>query len=81
MDLPAKLFYLTRKFSQILANDPISGKNGVKYDTPLEIVNKKELIMQRVVTTKTMPQNNKTNMTPEERDAIRCWIEQGASVK
>ncbi len=55
--------------------------NGVKYDTPLEIVAKKELIMQRVVITKTMPQNNKTNMTPEERDVIRCWLEQGASTK
>jgi uncharacterized membrane protein len=52
--------------------------NGVKYDTPLEIAVKKDLIMQRVVVTKTMPQNNKTNMTPEERDVIRCWIEQGA---
>jgi uncharacterized membrane protein len=47
----------------------------------LEIVAKKELIMQRVVVTKTMPQNNKTNMTPEERDVIRCWLEQGASTK
>lgn len=55
--------------------------NGVKYDTPEEIVKKKDLIMQRVVLTKTMPQNNKTNMTEEERNAIRCWIEQGASLK
>ena len=55
--------------------------NGVKYDTPLEIVAKKDLIMQRVVITKTMPQNNKTNMTLEERDLIRCWIEQGAVTK
>ena len=55
--------------------------NGVVYDTPADIVKKKELIMQRVVITKTMPQNNKTNMTLEERDAIRCWIEQGASLK
>jgi uncharacterized membrane protein len=55
--------------------------NGVKYDTPQEIVVKKDLIMQRVVITKTMPQNNKTNMTPEERDIIRCWIEQGATTK
>ena len=55
--------------------------NGLKYDTPAEIVAKKELIMQRVVITKTMPQNNKTNMTPEERETIRCWIEAGASVK
>ncbi|MEO7924731.1 MAG: urate hydroxylase PuuD [Chitinophagaceae bacterium] len=52
--------------------------NGVKYDTPAEIAAKKDLIMQRVVVTKTMPQNNKTNMTPEEREIIRCWIEQGA---
>jgi uncharacterized membrane protein len=55
--------------------------NGVKYDTPEDIVKKKDLIMQRVVVTKTMPQNNKTNMTDEERNAIRCWIEQGASLK
>ena len=52
--------------------------NGVKYDTPAEILAKKDLIMQRVVITKTMPQNNKTNMTPEERETIRCWIESGA---
>lgn len=55
--------------------------NGVVYDTPADIVKKKDLIMQRVIITKTMPQNNKTNMTPEERDIIRCWIEQGASTK
>jgi len=55
--------------------------NGVKYDTPQEIAAKKELIMQRVVLTNNMPQNNKTNMTPEEREIIRCWIETGASLK
>ena len=55
--------------------------NGVMYDTPDDIVRKKDLIMQRVVITKTMPQNNKTNITQKERDIIRCWIEQGASGK
>jgi uncharacterized membrane protein len=55
--------------------------NGVKYDTPKEIYDKRDLIMQRVVVTKTMPQNNKTEMTEEERNTIRCWIEQGASLK
>ena len=55
--------------------------NGVVYDTPNDITKKKDLIMQRVVITKTMPPNNKTNMTPEERDFIRCWIEQGAVTK
>ena len=55
--------------------------NGVMYDTPNDIVKKTDLIMQRTILTKTMPQNNKTNMTEEERDLLRCWIEQGASIK
>lgn len=55
--------------------------NGVVYDTPQDIVKMKEKIMQRVVVTKTMPQNNKTGMTEEERRIIRCWIEQGAEIK
>lgn len=55
--------------------------NGVTYDTPENLVKLKNEIMQRVVNTKTMPQNNKTNMTQEERDAIRCWIEQGSKIK
>ncbi len=67
--------------SKPLDNMYTAPPNGVKYDTPQEIVAKKELILQRVVLTNTMPQNNKTNMTPEERDVIRCWIEQGASTK
>jgi uncharacterized membrane protein len=58
-----------------------SPPNGVTYDTPENIVKLKDKIMQRVVITKTMPQNNKTNMTLEERELIRCWIEQGASQK
>ena len=55
--------------------------NGVSYDTPENIVLLKDKIMQRVVVTKTMPQNNKTNITEKERDIIRCWIDQGASLK
>ncbi len=55
--------------------------NGVTYDTPDNIVKLKDKIMQRVVITKTMPQNNKTNMTMEEREMIRCWIDQGAVLK
>jgi uncharacterized membrane protein len=55
--------------------------NGVPYDTPDNVTKLKDKIMQRVVITKTMPQNNKTGMTPEERDLIRCWIEQGAKTK
>lgn len=55
-----------------------SPPNGVVYGTPDDIIKLKDKIMQRVVVTKTMPPNNKTNLTEEERDVIRCWIEQGA---
>lgn len=55
--------------------------NGVVYETPQDIIKLKDKIMQRVVITKTMPQNNKTNMTEEERNLIRCWIEQGGKNK
>ncbi len=55
--------------------------NGVTYETPATIIKLKDNIYQRVVLTKTMPQNNKTGMTDAERDIIRCWIEQGATAK
>jgi len=51
--------------------------NGVVYETAQDMVKRADDIMQRVVITKTMPQNNKTGITQEERDKIRCWIEQG----
>jgi len=55
--------------------------NGIVYDTPQDITKLTDKIMQRVVITKDMPQNNKTGITPEERDKIRCWILQGAKVE
>ncbi|MGB0931595.1 MAG: urate hydroxylase PuuD [Chitinophagales bacterium] len=55
-----------------------SAPNGVMYDTPQQVAAKADLIMQRVVVTKNMPQNNKTGMLPAERNLIRCWINQGA---
>jgi uncharacterized membrane protein len=55
--------------------------NGVKYDTPEQIANLKDKILQRVVITKTMPQNNKTGMTEEERHLVGCWIKQGGKTK
>ncbi len=53
--------------------------NGIVYDTPGDITKLTDKIMQRVVITKTMPQNNKTGMLEEERIRIKCWIEQGAT--
>lgn len=67
----------TRPTDELLTAPP----NGVIYETPQDIVKQKDKIMQRVVFTRTMPQNNKTGMTEEERNIIRCWIEQGAQIK
>lgn len=58
-----------------------SPPNGIVFDTPEDIAKQAERILQRVVITKTMPLNNQTGMTAEERLAIACWIEQGARVE
>ena len=67
--------------SQPTDNTISSAPKDIMYDTPAEIVKYKDQIMQMAVVTKIMPLNNKTNITQEERDKIRCWIEQGAVVK
>lgn len=51
--------------------------NGIMFDRPDQILNQKGRILLRAVITKTMPQNNKTEMTEEERNLIGRWIEQG----
>ncbi len=58
-----------------------SPPNGVVYDTPEDIQKMSEKIMQRVVITKNMPQNNQTGMTEKERELVRCWIMQGAKIE
>jgi len=58
-----------------------SPPNGVVYDTADDIKKMSEKIMQRVVITKTMPQNNQTGITQDERDLIRCWILQGSNIE
>ncbi len=52
--------------------------NGIMFDNKETILKLAERINQRAVITKTMPQANKTGITQEERDAIACWIENGA---
>ena len=52
--------------------------NGVKYETVEDVIRLKDKIMERAVLTKTMPPNNKTGITDDERQRIRCWMEQGA---
>ncbi len=54
--------------------------NGIMFDTPEEIKSHADRILVRAVQTKTMPQGNKTEMTDEEREQLRVWIEQGANL-
>ncbi len=53
---------------------------GFMFDTPEEIKKHADRILVRAVQTKTMPQGNKTEMTEDERELLRIWIEQGAVV-
>lgn len=53
--------------------------NGIMFDRPDQIQAHADRIHVRAVVTKTMPQNNKTKMTDEERELIGRWVEQGAN--
>ena len=54
---------------------------GVRFDTPAEIKQHAERIKVRAVLTKTMPFQNKTGITPEERDLLGQWIYEGAAIE
>lgn len=62
--------------------DPLAAATGgVHYDTPEQILAKADRIKLRAVTAQTMPLANKTGMTPEERELLGRWIDQGAQLK
>ena len=51
---------------------------AVRFDTPEEVALWKERIRARVVVTRSMPLNNRTEMTEEERDTLARWFVDGA---
>jgi uncharacterized membrane protein len=51
---------------------------GVVFDTPEQIVSLRARIRARAVELRNMPLVNKTQMTDEEREILRRWIDQGA---
>jgi len=55
--------------------------NGVMFDSPEKVRAMAEKIQFRVVVTKTMPMNNKTGITDEERAILGRWIRQGAKLQ
>ncbi len=54
---------------------------GIVYDSPQTIKAMADKIAQVAVHSKTMPLANATNMTEEEREILRRWIEQGAALQ
>ena len=54
---------------------------GVMFDTPEQILAHAVRIRERAVVTRTMPPANKTNITDQEREMLRHWIEQGATIR
>jgi uncharacterized membrane protein len=54
---------------------------GVRFDTPEEVTLWRERIRARVVVTRSMPLNNRTEMTEEERDTLARWFVDGASTQ
>lgn len=63
---------------QCHGNGQVNG--GVSYDNPADIQSHASRIKFRVVDAKNMPQGNVTGMTDQERELIRLWVEQGASL-
>lgn len=55
--------------------------NGVVFDTPEQIQRMAERINVRAVSTKTMPLNNKTGITPAERALLGSWVAGGAHLQ
>jgi len=53
---------------------------GIRFDTPEEIKTFASRIKARAITQRTMPLNNKTGMTDEERDMLARWFMQGARI-
>jgi uncharacterized membrane protein len=60
----------------IVSNPPAPA--GVRFDTPEAVTVWKERIRARAVVTRSMPLNNRTGMTDEERDTLALWLTQGA---
>jgi uncharacterized membrane protein len=54
---------------------------AVRFDTPEEVTTWRERIRARAIVTRSMPLNNRTGMTDEERDTLAQWLMQGAPTR
>jgi uncharacterized membrane protein len=51
------------------------------FDTPAEIQEKAQRILDRAVTTQTMPLGNLTGISDAERDLLGRWVAAGAPLR
>jgi len=58
-----------------------SAPAGVAFDTPDQIQARAARILERVVTTRTMPLGNLTGITDQERALLGLWIRSGAPLR
>ncbi len=63
----------------LVSNPP--APDGVRFATAEDVALWKERIAARAVVTRTMPLNNRTEMTDEERDTLARWLAQGAPTR
>jgi uncharacterized membrane protein len=61
---------------RLVSNPPAPA--AVRFDTPEQVTMWRERIKARAVVLRSMPLNNRTGMTEEERQALAQWFEQGA---
>jgi uncharacterized membrane protein len=69
---------IDRRCGQCQSSRPTDDVNkiapvGVMFDTPEQIVARASRIRERAYVTRTMPPNNKTNITDEERAVLGAW--------
>ena len=53
----------------------VTAPNGFMLNTEEQIIASKNQIYQRAVATNSMPLGNKTNMTSDEREKLKAWVE------
>jgi uncharacterized membrane protein len=53
---------------------------GISFDSPDSIKRHAQQMYQQAVVTKQMPLNNATQITPDERNLIKRWYEEGAPI-
>ena len=64
-----------------MCHGPALQSKNVRLDSAEEVAKHAQAVYQQAVVLKLMPMNNATQITDDERAAIKRWFESGAPVK